>query len=97
MKKRKHLFIILSLFFCLGFFCKKIYNNNSLDNYYYKQLKFIESRKIRKSSIDTEKELNDYIDTIELYMHIDGYNGLEVDEIRRKAIRAVIVEIGQER
>ena len=47
---------------------------------------------VHGSLADTLKELNDYQDQTELCMHLDGYNGLEIMELRTKAFQAAMQE-----
>lgn len=63
-----------------------------LDNFYLEQLKMVKYRMIFGSSVDSAQELNEYQDQIELCMHLDGYNGIEIMKLRTKAFQSALEE-----
>lgn len=63
-----------------------------LDTFYFEQLKTVKSLMIFDSTVDSSRELNAYQDQIELCMHLDGYNGIEVMKLRTKAFQAALTE-----
>lgn len=67
-------------------------NAKKLDSFYLEQLTMVKSRMIFGSSVDSAKELNAYQDQIELCMHLDGYNGIEIMNLRTKAFQAALQE-----
>lgn len=93
MKKEqiKYSFVLLTILimFSIGYQWNQ---SRKLDEHYFDRLKLIKSRMVHGSSADTLKELNDYQDQTELCMHLDGYNGLEIMELRTKAFQAAMQE-----
>lgn len=90
--KNNILFLTMLVFLLTGlaFFSSNIYkrvvNQAKLDEYYLNSLKSVKSRLLYGSSVDTKKDLEDYQDRIELYMYLEGYNGIEIMDIRCKAL-----------
>lgn len=92
--KKENIKYLLGLLTVLSIFYVGYHWNQSrkLDEYYFDRLKLVKSLMIHGSSADTLKELNDYQDQTELCMHLDGYNGLEIMELRTKAFQAAFQE-----
>jgi hypothetical protein len=92
--KKEHFKHLLGLLAILSMFYVSYQWNQSrkLDEHYFDRLKLIKSRMVHGSSADTLKELNDYQDQTELCMHLDGYNGLKIMELRIKAFQAAMQE-----
>ncbi len=80
-----YIIALISIGFCLGIGYLQLSKKAKLDSYYFDRFKDVKSRMINGSSIDTKKELDDYEDQTELYMHLDGYDGVEILDMRVKA------------
>lgn len=86
MKKLLIITTIVSLCFGLYLANLSINNKSKLDKHYLGCLIAVKSRLIYDSSVDSRKSLEDYEDKIELYMHLDGYNGVEILEMKCEAL-----------
>lgn len=87
-----YVIILISIGFGLGIGYSRISKKRKLDNYYFDRFKGVKSRMIHGSLVDTKKELEDYEDQTELYMHLDGYNGVEILDMRVRAAIAAAQE-----
>ena len=81
-------FVMLIVCFGLGVGYSHFSKKSDLDKYYFDRFKRIKSSMIYGSSTDTEQELSDYHDQTELCMYLDGYNGVEIMDVRCKAFAA---------
>lgn len=79
--------------FCIGMLYSNINKRSQLDQFYFDQFKSIKSRLIYGSTVDSKKALEDFEDQTEFYMHLDGYNGVEILAIKCKAL----IEASQEK
>ena len=77
---------------CLAIGCYQINKKSELDNHYFERFKAIKSRLLYGSNVDTKKELEDYEDQTELYMHMDGYSDKEILDMKVDAIVAATKE-----
>lgn len=84
-KKRNIYTVVILLLMLMASLFYNWSQSNKLDAYYLDRFKSIKSRMIYQSSVDTKKELNDYHDLTEFCMHLDGYNGLEIQNIKSRA------------
>lgn len=84
--------VAIGVGFSLGVGYAQISKKPKLDKYYFDRFKAIKSRMIYGSSVDTKKELEDYQDQTERCMHLDGYNGIEVMDMRCKAFAEAVKE-----
>lgn len=87
MEKRKLILIsmLITFGFGLGIVYSKTNKKSKLDHHYFERLKMIKNGMLYGSPADNEKELGRYQDHTELCMHLDGYNGLEIMDMRCKA------------
>lgn len=65
---------------------KKIDSRSKLDEYYSDSLKTVKSGLLYGSHVDTRESLENYENKLELYMHLDGYNGAEITQMKCDAI-----------
>ena len=85
-KNSKYIFALFVIaIICLGYQWNQ---SRKLDAYYFERFKSIKSGMIFGSSVDSLEELNRYHDQTEQCMHLDGYNGLEIMNLRTEAFRA---------
>lgn len=85
MKKIIYLTTFITLGFFLGISFANTKNRSQLDQYYLDCLKSVKSRLIYGSSVDSKEELEAYEDRTEFYMHLDGYNGAEILNMKVQA------------
>ena len=79
--------VLVIIFAYLSFAAyKSVSDKYQLDKHYLDSLTLIKSRLYYSSSVDSRKEIEDYEDKIELYMHLDGYNACEILDMKVKAI-----------
>lgn len=84
---RNVLFIFLTILsFFIGFSFNKNTQREKLDSYYTNRFKMIKKEMLKNQSIDSKGGISRYHDITELCMHLDGYNGLEIMEIRIKSL-----------
>ena len=83
---------LVSIGFGLGIIYLEMDSKSKLDKYYLDCLIVVKSRLINGSSVDSKKSIEDYEEKIELYMHLDGYNGIEILDMKCKALIEVIKE-----
>ena len=92
--KMSFLSLVLVVGFGLGIGYSQFSKKSKLDKYYFDRFKMIKDSMIYGSAADTMKELEDYQDQTELCMHLDGYNGIEVMDVRCKAFKAALEKKG---
>lgn len=92
MKKFSIAITLLELGFLFGINYSKIKNMSELDEYYSKCLKTVKSGLLYGSSADSKESLENYEDRLELYMHLNGYNGAEMTRMKCNAI----IEVSKE-
>lgn len=85
-KKLIYITVIAVIGFSLGIAYAKISKKSNLDKHYLDCLRTVKSRMMYGSSVDTNKELADYQDHIELCMHLDGYDGVEIMDMKLQAL-----------
>lgn len=84
--------IVIGLGLASGIAYTKYDNKTKLDKHYFESLTVLKSRLLFNSIVDSRKSLEDYEDKIELHMHLDGYNSLEILDMKCQAtIEAVRV------
>lgn len=86
MKKNIIVTILIFLGFVSGIIFEKSENKAKLDKHYLDSLTTVKSRLFYGSAVDSRKSLEDFEDRLELYMHLDGYNGVEILQMKCKAI-----------
>ena len=88
MTNKLYVLALVSFGFFLNIVYSNISNRSKLNQNYIERLTEIKGIMLYGSANDTMKELNDYQDQTELCMHLDGYNGIEIMNIRSKAFTA---------
>lgn len=84
--------IILGLFISSSMFLKK----RALDKYYLERFTTVKKRMLSGSNIDSKQSLDSEHDQIELLMHLDGYDAIDVMKIRVKAFKQACIESYQD-
>jgi hypothetical protein len=84
--------IYIAILIAIVLIYSQISKKNKLYSYYFSSFKSVKERLLNGSEVDTKKKLEDYEDRLELYMHLDGYNGAEILEMKVKAKSEVFQE-----
>ena len=71
--------------------CKRT-EKKKLDIYYLDALQMVKSGMIYGSSVDSQDDLGRHQDHIEVCMHLDGYNGPQIMELRYKAFENAMLK-----
>lgn len=67
-------------------------SQRNLDRFYLEQLQTVKSRMIHGSNTESQEQLGQYQDHIEMEMHMDGYTGPEIMKIRCEAFQKAVLE-----
>ena len=90
--KYKSLWIFLAIGALTWVTHSKIRERSVLDEHYHSCWKIVKQRWHYGSAVDSRKDLEDYEDRLELYMHLDGYNAVEILNMKCQAGMEVAID-----